>query len=175
MLKGFIFAVTGLSVVCAAVGSVMPDGKTKKTLSFCLACVMVLVIGGAVKQSVVDVKNGFSVINSSENSKNDGENSVLTVGKFNDYSCDNEKLRVYVATTYISMAKSALKKQGILLENAAVSFGENNDKVVPEKFIISSNDLVIIGENAHINIPLKCKELLEKLFYGKNVTVIIDD
>ena len=68
-----------------------------------------------------------------------------------------------------------MKQQGISLENAAVSFGENNDKVTPEKFIINSQDLVIIGENEHINIPLKCKELLEKLFYGENVKVIIDE
>ena len=176
MLKTFVVAIAGLSVVYAVAGTVMPCGKTKKILSFCLSCVMVLAISGAVKQVVSDLKNAAAVSAAKTGTEESGEESpYFGIGKFGEFSCDNERLRIYVANAYVSRAKSALKKQGILLENAAVSFGENNDKVTPEKIIINSRDLVIIGENEHINIPLKCKELLEKLFYGENVKVVIDE
>ncbi|MDY4187096.1 MAG: hypothetical protein SOX77_04530 [Candidatus Borkfalkiaceae bacterium] len=176
MLKTFVIAIAGLSVVYAVAGTIMPGGKTKKILSFCLSCAMVLAVSGTVNRAVSSIKNVAYVGAAKTGAEESGDgDSDFGVGKFGEFSCDNERLRIYVANAYILRAKNALKKQGISLKNAAVSFGENNDKVMPEKFIINSQDLVIIGENEHINIPLKCKELLEKLFYGENVKVIIDE
>ena len=180
MFKGFIIAVSGLSVICAAAGTIMPDGRTKKILSFCLACAAVLIISVSVRQVISGAKSGdFSLSVFGETSDTDSasnENSaVFSAGRFGEYECDNEKLRAFVAEKYIARAKNALTKQGILLENAGVSFGADNKKVIPEKFIVDSCDLVIIEKNEHINISLKCKEVLDELFVNEEVIVIVNE
>ncbi len=85
---------------------------------------------------------------------------------FETYSCDNEKLRIAVASAYVSRAKKALLNEGLLLENAGVSFGEKNDKILPEEFIINTCDVVIIGNEEHINISSICKNALEGVFFS---------
>ena len=178
MFKGFIIAVSGLSVICAAAGTVMPEGRTKKILSFCLSCAAVLIISVAVKQAVSGVKEGdfsFGGIFGELSGGVSETDGVFCAGKFGEYECDNEKLRAFVAESYISRAKTALEKQGICLENAGVSFGADDKKVIPEKFIVDSCDLVIIEKNEHINISLKCKEVLDELFKNEEVVVIVNE
>lgn len=164
MITAFIYSVTGAAVLYSVIGVVAPEGKTKKLASFIISATAVLIIAGAVGKAVFNGSEAYDFVFSSEYSD-----------VFDKYSCDNEGLRVCVANAYISRAKKAFLSEGLLLENAGVSFGENNDGVLPEKFIINCGDVVIIDENEHINIALKSKACLNRLFGGEKIEIVINE
>lgn len=164
-IKGFVYAVTAASILFALLALVMPEGKTKKIISFVFSAAAALIVISAVSKGTSDgVSNNLFSEFSYEN-------------VFNEYSCDNENLRIFIANEYISNAKKSLLDEGIVLENAGVSFGEKNDGVLPEKFIVNVSDLVIIKNEEHINISSiceTCKNILEQLFGGE-VEVVINE
>lgn len=164
MISAFIYSVTAAAVLCAVIGAVMPEGKTKKLASFIVSATAVLIIAGAVANSFFNGANNDGYVFSNVDSD-----------VFSKYSCDNENLRVYVANAYVSRVKKAFLNEGMLLENAGVWFGENNEGVLPKKFIINCTDVVIIENGAHINIALKSKACLEKLFSGENIEIEINE
>lgn len=164
MITAFIYSVTAAAILCAVIGVVIPEGKTKKLASFIVSATAVLIIAGAVANSVFNDSKDDGYLFSSEDS------SV-----FSKYSCDNENLRIYVANAYVLRVKKAFLNEGLLLENAGVWFGKNNEGVLPKKIIINCTDVVIIENGAHINIALKSKACLEKLFSGENIEIEINE
>lgn len=164
-IKGFVYAVTAASILFALLALVMPEGKTKKIISFVFSAAAALIVISAVSKGTNDgISNNLFSEFSYEN-------------VFNEYSCDNENLRIFIANEYISNAKKSLLDEGIVLENAGVSFGEKNDGVLPKKFIVNVSDLVIIKNEEHINISSiceTCKNILEQLFGGE-VEVVINE
>lgn len=164
-IKGFVYAVTAASILFALFALIMPEGKTKKIISFVFSAAAALIVISAVSKGA---ENEISY---------DLFSDFFYESAFNEYSCNNENLRIFIANEYVSKAKKSLLGEGIVLENAGVSFGEKNDGVLPKKFIINVSDLVIIKNEEHINISLiceMCKNNLELLFGGE-VQVVINE
>lgn len=151
-----ILAVAALSE-CSAL--FLPDGKTKKLLSFVYAAAAVFSIACGIKNAAA----GW-VSSSLFNQK---------IFETENYEYYDENLKEKYSEYYVLRAKNALEKEGIGLIDAEVYYGGNGGNIFPEKFIVKLNDLVIISGNEHINISLKAQAALEKLFSAEKIEVVI--
>lgn len=154
-----IISLAGVSELAAILA---PEGKTKKLLNFIYAVVAVFAVASGVQEAFLGISGTLFL---------GGQNSVQTalVEKY------DENLSDFYSNYYFSKAKTALKKEGIGLIYAKISLGRDSGDFAVKKIEINVSDLVIIGENPHINISQRSKEILQTLFSAEKTEVFISD
>lgn len=150
-MKNWILSVVAVAFFSYIAKILMPNGKTKKILTFILSAIAVLVIASPL----VKIKD---------------MTEVPTVDIDYEYEEFDEKCR---QDFYLSMAKSKLKMINISLQSADFEFNDKNGEKTLKKINIYFDDLVIIGDNRHINISSETKKALADLFSLPEEDIII--
>ncbi|MBR4420642.1 MAG: hypothetical protein IKT32_07135 [Clostridia bacterium] len=139
-----IFAVILISYLAQMI---MPTGKTRNFLIFIISVIGVCAIISPLKNfDLENVDFDFEI----EYSQNQKDYELLVYEYRKEY--------------YLSLAKTELNKYGIDILTAEFIFDENTLGKPLKKIKINFHDLVIIGENQHINISSITKQTLSSLF-----------
>ncbi len=139
-----IFAVILISYLAQMI---MPNGKTRNFLIFLISVIGVCAIISPLKNFDLENMNFDFEIEYSQTQK--------------DYDLLVYKYR---KEYYLSLAKTELNEYGIDILTAEFIFDENTLGKPLKKIKINFRDLVIIGENQHINISSITKQTLSSLF-----------
>ena len=139
-----IFAVILISYLAQMI---MPNGKTRNFLIFLISVIGVCAIISPLKNfNLENVDFDFEI----EYSQTQKDYELLVYEYRKEY--------------YLSLAKTELNEYGIDILTAEFIFDENTLGKPLKKIKINFRDLVIIGENQHINISSITKQTLSSLF-----------
>ena len=139
-----IFAVILISYLAQMI---MPNGKTRNFLIFLISVIGVCAIISPLKNfDLENVDFDFEI----EYSQTQKDYELLVYEYRKEY--------------YLSLAKTELNEYGIDIFTAEFIFDENTLGKPLKKIKINFRDLVIIGENQHINISSITKQTLSSLF-----------
>ena len=139
-----IFAVILISYLAQMI---MPNGKTRNFLIFLISVIGVCAIISPLKNfDLENVDFDFEI----EYSQTQKDYELLVYEYRKEY--------------YLSLAKTELNEYGIDILTAEFIFDENTLGKPLKKIKINFRDLVIIGENQHINISSITKQTLSSLF-----------
>ena len=139
-----IFAVILISYLAQMI---MPNGKTRNFLIFLISVIGVCAIISPLKKfDLENVDFDFEI----EYSQTQKDYELLVYEYRKEY--------------YLSLAKTELNEYGIDILTAEFIFDENTLGKPLKKIKINFRDLVIIGENQHINISSITKQTLSSLF-----------
>ena len=139
-----IFAVILISYLAQMI---MPNGKTRNFLIFLISVIGVCAIISPLKNfDLENVDFDFEI----EYSQTQKAYALLVYEYRKEY--------------YLSLAKTELNAYGIDILTAEFIFDENTFGKPLKKIKINFCDLVIIGENQHINISSITKQTLSSLF-----------
>ena len=139
-----IFAVILISYLAQMI---MPNGKTRNFLIFLISVIGVCAIISPLKNfDLENVDFDFEI----EYSQTQKDYDLLVYKYRKEY--------------YLSLAKTELNEYGIDIFTAEFIFDENTLGKPLKKIKINFRDLVIIGENQHINISSITKQTLSSLF-----------
>ena len=139
-----IFAVILISYLAQMI---MPNGKTRNFLIFLISVIGVCAIISPLKNfDLENVDFDFEI----EYSQTQKDYELLVYEYRKEY--------------YLSLAKTELNEYGIDIITAEFIFDENTLGKPLKKIKINFRDLVIIGENQHINISSITKQTLSSLF-----------
>ena len=139
-----IFAVILISYLAQMI---MPTGKTRNFLIFLISVIGVCAIISPLKNfDLENVDFDFEI----EYSQTQKDYELLVYEYRKEY--------------YLSLAKTELNEYGIDILTAEFIFDENTLGKPLKKIKINFRDLVIIGENQHINISSITKQTLSSLF-----------
>lgn len=147
-MNNFLISIVVISILTFIIKILLPLGNTNKVVLLILSCATALMV-------VMPLKN---LISNDENTVFMQEFDIQLDEKYISFS--NECRGNY----YLSLAKIQLSSIGVKLNNAEFVFEQNNDKSILKKIIIKKSDLVIIENQAHINISYEVQNVLAKLF-----------
>ena len=147
-MNSFLISILVICILFFIIKILLPLGSTNKVVLLIISCAMSLMVISPISNLV------------------NGKNHTTFVQDFdlhldeNYINFSNECRNNY----YLSLSKIHLFSIGVELNNAEFVFEQNNDKSVLKKIIIKRNDLVIIENQAHINISYEVQNALAKLF-----------
>ena len=159
-MKTWLLSIVGATLITFLIKVIMPEGATKKLLSYVISISIVLIIVTPIKGVVL---NGNETIELFETVELNVDESYLKFAM----ACRDDY--------YKSVAKSKLVAIGVTLYDAQFIFDENVNGNNLKKILINSDNLVIKENIEHINIASMIKSTLADTFSIDEECVVINE
>ena len=157
-MNEWLYSIFLISLLGYVIKIILPNGKTNQLLIFLFSITAICSIIPPIKQ-VFNHEYNFNL-------------------QYQEFALNEEYIKSYSKyrqNYYLASANAKLAYYGIELKEAKFEFDDNINGKPLKKIKINFSDLVIIGDNKHINITSITKNVLSDLFLIDKEYIEIND